>query len=62
MASDYFLLIEHMPKRAGDKLSSVNTEGCGFASKNAIPIKELAGSETVTHSGKHLVAVLVLFI
>lgn len=50
-----------MSKRLGNKLISVSTEGCGFASRNAIPIKKLTGSEIVTSSGKHLVAVLVFF-
>lgn len=44
------------PKGLGNKLSSVNTEGCGFASRNAVPMKKLSGSKAVViYSGRHWV-------
>lgn len=50
------------PKGLGNKLSSVNTEGCGFASRNAVPMKKLSGSKAVViYSGRHWVFSCLLF-
>lgn len=50
--------IMYIPKRTLHQLRSVNTEGGGFASRNAAPMK-LYGLEAATRLGRPWVCLLV---